>query len=128
MRSLRKRVLFVALSINALWSDRFQFNRLMISSQSIITKFGGERTTGRPIKFNRNPLLKLALTGAEYLQASCDKKNLPSGPRLYEECGTKVQRGELVDSSAEACRQAIHAAYAHVYGNAHLMDLSLIHI
>jgi phycoerythrin-associated linker protein len=48
--------------------------------------------------------------------------NLPSGPRLHEECGTKVQRGELVDSSAEACRQAIHAAYSHVYGNAHLMD------
>ena len=94
----------------------------MISSQSIITKVGGERTTGSPIKFDRNPLLKIALTRAEYLQASCDKMNLPSGPRLHEECGTKVQRGELVDSSAEACRKAIHAAYAHVYGNAHLMD------
>ena len=34
----------------------------MISSQSIITKFGGERTTGSPIKFDRNPLLKVALT------------------------------------------------------------------
>ena len=94
----------------------------MISSQSIITKFGGERTTGSPIKFDRNPLLKIALTRSEYLHASCEKMNLPSGPRLHEECGTKVQRGELVDSSAEACRQAIHAAYAHVYGNAHLMD------
>jgi phycoerythrin-associated linker protein len=94
----------------------------MISSQSIITKFGGERSTGRPIKFNRNPLLKLALTGAEYLQVSCDKMKLPSGPRLHEDCGAKVERGEFVDSSAEACRQAIHAAYTHVYGNAHLMD------
>jgi phycoerythrin-associated linker protein len=66
--------------------------------------------------------MKIALTRAEYLQASCDKMNLPSGPRLHEECGIKVQRGEFVASSAEACRQAIHAAYAHVYGNAHLMD------
>jgi hypothetical protein len=48
--------------------------------------------------------------------------SLPMGPRLHEECETKVPRGELTDASAEACQKAIQAAYIHVYGNAHLMD------
>ena len=94
----------------------------MISSQSIITKFGGERTTGNPSKFDRKSPVKIALTTAEFLQAGCEKMSLPIGPRLHEECETKVPRGELADSSSEACQYAIQAAYAHVYGNAHLMD------
>ena len=94
----------------------------MISSQSIIAKFGGERTTGHPSKFDRKSPLKIASTRAEFLQAGCEKMSLPMGPRLHEECETKVPRGELADSSAEACQKAMQAAYAHVYGNAHLMD------
>ena len=94
----------------------------MISSQSVITKFGGERTTGHPSKFDRKSPIKIASTRAEFLQAGCEKMSLPMGPRLHEECETKVPRGELADASAEACQKAIHAAYAHVYGNAHLMD------
>ena len=94
----------------------------MISSQSIITKFGGERTTSDPSKFDRKSPIKVASTSAEFLQASCEKMSLPMGPRLHEECETKVPRGELADSSVEACQKAIEAAYAHVYGNAHLMD------
>ncbi|MDA7434731.1 phycobilisome rod-core linker polypeptide [Synechococcus sp. AH-601-J22] len=94
----------------------------MISSQSIITKFGGERTTSDPSKFDRKSPIKIASTSADFLQASCEKLSLPMGPRLHEECETKVPRGELADSSSEACQKAIEAAYAHVYGNAHLMD------
>ena len=94
----------------------------MISSQSIITKFGGERTTGQPFKFDRKSPIKISLTRAEFLQAGCEKMSLPMGPRLHEECETKVPRGELTDASAEACQRAIQAAYIHVYGNAHLMD------
>lgn len=94
----------------------------MISSQSITTMFGGERTTSDPSKFDRKSPIKIASTSAEFLQASCEKMSLPMGLRLHEECETKVPRGELADSSAEACQKAIQAAYAHVYGNAHLMD------
>ena len=77
----------------------------MISSQSIITKFGGERTTGHPAKFDRKSPIKVASTSAEFLQASCEKMSLPMGPRLHEECETKVPRGELADSSSEACQR-----------------------
>nr|WP_271488999.1 phycobilisome rod-core linker polypeptide [Synechococcus sp. AH-779-G23] len=47
---------------------------------------------------------------------------LAIGPRLHNQCGSKVTFEDYPDLSAEALEKALSAAYQHVYGNAHVMD------
>ena len=94
----------------------------MLSPASIITSFGGERATLEPTSFEKKSTSLPALTQAEFLKRRCEELRLPVGPRIHEECGVKVSRAELIDSSPEACAVAIASAYQHVYGNGHVMD------
>ena len=94
----------------------------MLSTTSIITSFGGERTTGEPLSFEKKSEPSPALTNADYLRKQCEDLRIPTGPRLHEECEKKVARSVFVDSSQQAYSDAIRAAYQHVYGNGHVMD------
>ena len=94
----------------------------MLSTTSIITSFGGERTTGEPLSFEKKSDSSALLTNAEFQRKQCEDLRLPTGPRVHEECGTKVTRSRFIDSSQEGCSNAIWAAYQHVYGNGHVMD------
>ena len=94
----------------------------MLSTTSIITSFGGERTTGEPLSFEKKSESSPALTNADYLRKQCEDLRIPTGPRLHEECEKKVAKSVFIDSSQQACSDAIRAAYQHVYGNGHVMD------
>ncbi|WP_115019943.1 phycobilisome rod-core linker polypeptide [Synechococcus sp. UW140] len=94
----------------------------MLSSNSIITTFGGERATEQPITYDNTKAAGASLTQAEYRSTLCTNLKLPTGPRSHEECGRKVTSDQLKDSSQNACTNAINAAYKQVFGNAHVMD------
>ena len=94
----------------------------MLSTTSIITSFGGERTTGQPTSFEKKSIPSSSLTQADFLKRQCEALQIPTGPRIHEECEVKVTRSAFIDSSQEACRNAIREYYQHVYGNGHVMD------
>lgn len=94
----------------------------MLSTTSVITSFGGERTTGEPTSFEKKSSSAPSLTQADFLKRQCEDLRISTGPRLHEECEVKVARSVFVDSSEEACIHAIRESYQHVYGNGHVMD------
>ena len=97
----------------------------MLSSTSVITSFGGERETKPSISFKSGQTKSsksAALSNSEFQRRQCEGMKLAIGPRLHDQCGTKVTFEEFPDISQEALENAISAAYQHVYGNAHVMD------
>ena len=97
----------------------------MLSSTSVITSFGGERETKPSISFKSGQTKSsqsAALCNSEFQRRQCEGMKLAIGPRLHDQCGTKVTFEEFPDISPEALEKAISAAYQHVYGNAHVMD------
>ncbi len=97
----------------------------MLSSTSVITSFGGERETKPSISFKSGQTQSsksAALSNSEFQRRQCEGMKLAIGPRLHDQCGTKVTFEEFPDISQEALENAISAAYQHVYGNAHVMD------
>ena len=97
----------------------------MLSSTSVITSFGGEREATPSISYKSAPnksSQSAALRNSEFKRRQCEGMKLAIGPRLHNQCGSKVTFEDYPDLSAEALEKALSAAYQHVYGNAHVMD------
>ena len=98
----------------------------MLSSVSLIRRFGGEREANSKTAFKAARYTSLpstaALSNSEFKRRHCEGMKIAGGPRLHHECGTKVTFDEYQDLSEEALENALSAAYKHVYGNAHVME------
>ena len=97
----------------------------MLSSTSVITSFGGERESTSSISYKsaqNKSSQSAALRNSEFKRRQCEGMKLAIGPRLHNQCGSKVTFEDYPDLSAEALEKALSAAYQHVYGNAHVMD------
>ena len=97
----------------------------MLSSTSVITSFGGEREVKPSISYKsaqNKSSHSAALHNGEFKRRQCEGMKIAIGPRLHNQCGSKVTFEEYPETSSEALEQALSAAYQHVYGNAHVMD------
>lgn len=97
----------------------------MLSSTSVITSFGGEREATPSISYKsaqNKSSQSAALRNSEFKRRQCEGMKLAIGPRLHNQCGSKVTFEDYPDLSVEALEKALSAAYQHVYGNAHVMD------
>ena len=97
----------------------------MLSSTSVITSFGGEREVKPSISYKsaqNKSSHSAALHNSEFKRRLCEGMKIAIGPRLHNQCGSKVTFEEYPETSSEALEQALSAAYQHVYGNAHVMD------
>ena len=98
----------------------------MLSSVSLIRRFGGEREANSKTAFKAARYTSLpstaALSNSEFKRRHCEGMKIAGGPRLHHECGTKVTFDEYQDLSEEALENTLSAAYKHVYGNAHVME------